>query len=131
MNKPTFRAWDKIKKKMYQVSSIHIEDEYMDLFDKSIYEGEFTRKNGDVILMQSTRLKDRNGVVYSQDDLVKWERKIYRLILGTHKFELVGFYEPYQDEPTDFFSEGAYLIAEIVGNIHENPELLNEVEVDG
>lgn len=128
MNKPKFRAWDKITQRMYQVSSIHIEDEYMDLFDKSIYEGEFTRKNGDVILMQYTGLKDKNGKLYCQNDLVRYKGKIYRLIKGTYTFELVGFYESYQDNPNDFFSEQAYLLGEIVGDFYTNPELLNEVE---
>ena len=50
--------------------------------------------------------------------------KNYRLIKGTYMFKLVGFSVSSQDTPSDFFSEGAYKVAEIIGNKHENPELL-------
>lgn len=31
---PKFRAWDKRSKEMWKVSTLHIEDEYVDLFKK-------------------------------------------------------------------------------------------------
>ena len=83
-----------------------------------------TSFNSNAILQQFTDLKDSNGKTYCQDDIVLYEGKNYRLIRGAYKFELVGFYSSSQDEPSDFFSEGAYTLAEIVGNIYETPELL-------
>ncbi|WP_278529589.1 YopX family protein [Enterococcus asini] len=79
----------------------------------------------DVVLMQYTGLYDVNGKQYCQDDLVKWNGNIYRLIHGTYAFELYGFYYQMQDDPWDYFSEGAYLEGEIIGNIYANPELLS------
>ena len=75
-------------------------------------------------IMQFTGLKDKNGNTYCADDIVKYNGKNYRLIQGNYSFELVGFWEAFQDNPSDFFSENAFLVAEIIGNIHENPELL-------
>ncbi|MBC1499377.1 hypothetical protein HB943_02090 [Listeria weihenstephanensis] len=75
-------------------------------------------------LMQYTELKDKNKQTYCQDDIVRYKGRNYRLIKGTYKFELLGFKEPLQDDQSDFFSEGAYLEGEIVGNIHEHKHLL-------
>jgi len=77
-------------------------------------------------LMQFTGLKDKNGITYCQDDIVKYKDKNYHLILGSYKFELLDWCQPGQDIPCDFFSEGAYKNAEIIGNIYENPELLKK-----
>ncbi|MDV7868189.1 YopX family protein [Enterococcus faecalis] len=62
---PKFRVWDKRSKEMWKVSTLHIEDEYADLFKKNIYENPLNdqwAKFEDIILMQSTGLKDKNGV---------------------------------------------------------------------
>lgn len=122
MNKPKFRAWDKDSKKVYEVEIIDFKKDVIKLIGYG-----WTFLN-DIILMQYTGLKDKNGKLYCQNDLVRYKGKIYRLIKGTYTFELVGFYESYQDNPNDFFSEQAYLLGEIVGDFYTNPELLNEVE---
>jgi len=87
-------------------------------------DGLFIPFHSDYKLMQFIGIKDKNGVEYCQEDIVKYKDKNYRLIKGSYMFELVGFYESSQDNPFDFFSEGAYLNAEIIGNIYENPNLL-------
>lgn len=130
MNKPKFRAWDKVDQKMRMVEELCFDSECVTLED--FLNGKkwhsIVRNFEEVILMQYTGLKDKNGKQYCQDDLVRYEGKIYRLIKGTYAFELVGFYEASQDNPCDYFSEQAYYFGEIIGNIHANPELLNEVE---
>lgn len=122
---PKFKAWDSYYEKMVEVLGIDFEYKvaYVKPKDGDSYEVHFDNLQ----FLQSTMLKDKNKKTYSHNDLVKWNGKIYRLILGTYQFVLMGFNESYQDDPSDFFSEGAYLDAEIVGNIYENPELL-EVE---
>lgn len=78
----------------------------------------------DAIIMQYTGLKDKNGVLYCQDDVVRYKGKNYRLLKGAYAFELLGFYESSQDVPHDFFGENAYIQGEVIGNIYQNPELL-------
>ena len=45
-----------------------------------------------------------------------------KLTLTTSIFE--GHKGFWQDDPGDFFSEGAYKECKIVGNVHRHPELL-------
>lgn len=136
-----FRAWDPLNKIMitsFYRSYAHTERgrfsyglrtvndneikamAYVNSLESLIYE-----HSHDLILMQYTGLYDLNGKQYCQDDLVKWNGNIYRLIHGTYAFELYGFYYQMQDDPWDYFSEGAYLEGEIIGNIYANPELLS------
>ncbi|MFD1901744.1 YopX family protein [Enterococcus termitis] len=142
MNKPKFRAWDKINQKMYQVSSIHIEDEYMYLFDKNIYEGEFTRKNEDVILMQYTGLKDD-----SEEQFEIYEKSIVKVVDNQGDY-FIGVVEYFADENYPAFDihakyyKGWYfesnvlseakqndtLSIYVIGDIYTTPELLSGVE---
>jgi len=111
-----FRAWkDGMLSGFVILGTNQIAFTYLDKLEKIV---------NDVKLMQYTGLKDKNGVEYCQDDIVKYKDKNYRLIKGSYMFELVGFYETSQDIPSDFFSEKAYLNAEVIGNIYENPNLL-------
>lgn len=108
---------------------------YRGLFDRNWY----TEHKGGLVVnpihpddkqfpvMQFTEgLFDKNGLNYCQDDIVKHNNKNHRLIRGSYAFELLDFYDSGQDDPTDFFSEYAHSSAEIIGNIHENPELLTQ-----
>ncbi|WZK10888.1 YopX family protein [Enterococcus faecalis] len=133
---PKFRAWDKRSKEMWKVSTLHIEDEYVDLFKKNIYENPLndpSAKFGDVILMQSTGLKDKNGVEIFEGDIVQYRDGEYSY-LGIVKRDCYQFFidgiEP--DNNYDFIDvsntfDGTSSL-EIIGNIHENSELLEGAE---
>jgi len=118
-----FKAWDILNKNMHEVHRINFSERIT--VDSKLFENDtrfLTLENA--ILLQYTELKDKNGKTYCQDDWVKYKNNIYRLLRGSYGFCLNGFYEPYQDNPSDFFAEGAYLEGEIVGNIYEHPHLL-------
>lgn len=128
---PKFRAWDKRRKEMWKVATLHIEDEYADLFKTNIYENPFNdpwAKFEDLILMQSTGLKDKNGVEIFEGDIVLADRAQVTVSFGEQKYE-----ENYGDETYyigfNVFTKMGYgmLIPvkyEVLGNIHANPELL-------
>lgn len=134
---PKFRVWDKRGKEMWKVATLHIEDEYADLFKTNIYEKPFDNpwaKFEDLILMQSTGLKDKNGVEIFEGDIVKLsvqngfdyldneicivKRSIVHsgLVCATCKTDV-----EYRIYNTELFEEYVY---EVIGNIYENPELL-------
>ena len=118
-----FRAWNKEKRVMHYFNLFQLDRDY------HIEDEETLEK---MPVMQFTGLKDKNGRDIYKDDIVKGEwqdagetRKSVMLVGQTPKD---GF-EPFQEKRGK--SSGVlwdtYIDAsdfEIIGNIHENPELL-------
>ena len=104
-----FRAWDKTSKCMCDVDLMNL---YADFSDKSL------------ILMQSTGFRDKNGVEICEGDIVK--------PLGFARWVGCVEYLPDQaafainshGEGTIFLNQFARGV-EIIGNIYENPELMD------
>jgi uncharacterized phage protein (TIGR01671 family) len=75
-----------------------------------------------------TNLNDKNGVEIYEGDVCRWASGRYkgegRVVFEKGGFNIDGFYDPSQDYPVMAFSENA--ICEVIGNIYENPELLEE-----
>lgn len=117
-----FRAWSKEKSKIYPLNI------------KALIAAEIFRtlipnfeNDKDLILMQCTGLKDSEGSLIYEGDIVKYEGKPYQVIWDKYGFNLKGFYQGFMDYPTEAFSEG--LSFRVIGNIYENPELLEEKEI--
>ena len=123
---PKFRAWMKQFKKMdNDIGEMHFEDgEFKYIGDDAHYK----RLPEDIILMQSTGLKDKNGKEIFEGDVVKMSKDIY-------------------SEPTYYevvrHGGGAYRLeskqhgcelwlrhtnCEVVGNVYENRELLEAIK---
>lgn len=118
-----YRAWDSWRKRMSVVDRIYIDTEGVRLYDDF---GEYWRDFRDIKLMQSTGLVDKNGKEIFDGDVVKMAKDVY-------------------SEPTYYevvrHRGGAYRLeskkhgcelwlrhadCEVVGNVYENPELLEE-----
>lgn len=132
---PKIRVWDTVKKAMHDVQAIvYTEERVYPIYSKLI------RKYipfGEAILMQYTGLKDKNGVEIFEGDIVK----SCRLVNG-HIYEYVGqvkfvdfswnivdkkyTYDPFYNY-TDGYPDEIWEI-EVIGNIYENPDLLESVE---
>ena len=132
---PKFRAWDVLAEEM-------IDEILMISFVRKEIIGKFRngstsvplkfedKRNGrDVILMQSTGLKDKNGKEVFVGDIVKCTRgcphEVYlekeyggTFIGGMPAIYLKGLLSGYAWTESE----------EIIGNIYENPELLEEKE---
>lgn len=144
-----FRAWDKRRKEMWKVATLHIEDGYADLFKTNIYENPFNdpwAKFEDLILMQSTEFKDNNDTEIFEGDVVNihwfyadfdpvelgaFENEEYAERVTVKKeFGNFGFWWKEADSWVDLatLAMSARLDEEsfeILGNIYENPELLS------
>lgn len=127
-----FRAWDKWRDRMSVVDRIYIDTKGVRLYDDF---GEYWRDFSYVKLMQSTGLKDKNGMEIFEGDIVTdgdvTSDIKYHQTLGFYMIGKYGFSVPFgQGVDVEYFEEFADHVSktfEVIGNIYENPELL-EVE---
>lgn len=123
MREIKFRAFDKTSNQMFYSSDASQFDEnsgreYFPFVFEIGYKG-----HRDLELMQYTGLKDKNGKeIYECDILQHPENPIRRLTVrfGDGMFEV--FRKGNEDDPSPLYTMNHFLV---VGNIKENPELLN------
>ena len=133
---PKFRAWDSVEKKF--VEHFFITDNGLICnMEKptSGYNSPIPVEKSELILMQSTGLRDKNGKEIFEGDIVT-DGEFTRTIKN---HQTLGFYMLDEEGIERFFSDSASLedfeedakivseILEIIGNVYENQELL-EVE---
>ena len=123
---PNFRAWNKLASRMYIVNGLHF-DRGMVQYANNDNAIRFIKLEN-IILMQSTGLHDKNGKEVFVGDIIKCTRgcphEVYlekeyggTYVGGRPAIYLKGIREGYAWTGAE----------EILGNIYENPELL-EVE---
>jgi hypothetical protein len=105
-----FRVWSIELKRYCKYSSTHIGDDF-----KTTFGGD-----KDFIIEQYTGLKDKNGKEIYEGDVGKF----YRKHIGKIVYRIGGFFF---EEPSGRHTPIQILNpidCEIIGNIHDNPELL-------
>lgn len=123
---PKFRAWLKEEKEMIDVDEIHWSDGQLDFIGDGIT---FKCKSDDLVLMQSTGLKDKNGKEIFEGDIVQFEDCYIETDFICSNRGIVKWSQG-EFTITDRFSvkmedllDGDSLDVEIIGNTYENPEL--------
>lgn len=121
-----FRAWDKVYKRMFEVFSFN------ENFVHSAIGNDPAYTHNQVILMQCTGLKDKNGKLIFEGDVVTYEwltplGKVWRndgkyIVEWSAGFGLLSNIAEYD------VKHGTIRNVKIIGNIYENPELLNKEE---
>ena len=121
---PKFRAWDKLRKRMSSVDRIYFDTEGVQLRDDG---GLYWRNFRNITLMQSTGLKDKNGTEIFEDDVLKNNDYPNQTFICKHSMLQASFQAEslnglltsslWKDEKRDW---------QVLGNIYENPELVEE-----
>lgn len=125
---PKFRAWDKTHKKLGMIDA-HMTDglfQSVKIFDE---DGDDWQESENFILMQSTGLKDKNGTEIFEGDVVVtdgWRRQV--VTFGTQEVEedfgSVRIYKGFNLYLGGGYPNAVMSTFEVIGNIYENPELL-------
>ena len=136
---PKFRAWDSVKKEMFKDTFAITEcGQVVVVEQESVASAPDYVFVEHLVIMQSTGLKDLNGVEIFEGDIIKryrspffkakWEYQIETvikeeasLLLGREygkNFGTIPFNSPFAQS----------FLLEVIGNIYENPELLEEKE---
>ncbi len=120
---PKYRMWNEITSRLHSVDGLYFDSEVAQYKDKVGVSRFIKFKNA--ILMQSTGLRDKNGNEIFEGDILSSESYPvkgaveYRAKLGmwVNCLKEYSYYEYLGNVASD---------REIIGNIHENPELLEE-----
>ena len=126
---PKFRAWDKLNNEMYVVEQINFN---RGEFESIGYGITFLRGADKVILMQSTGILDKNGKEIFEGDIlgIETDEGILNVNIFWDEEHVLFMFESKKHNEKELLAElvedNTYPFA-ILGNIYENPELL-EVE---
>lgn len=127
-----FRAWHKATELMDEVVTIDLYDEEIGvLYANPITQGEDIQRFDfdEIELMESTGLKDKNGIeIYEGDIVCDQYANNYTPIFrnGTYMAYNVDYLHLTKQEPSTQFNVVWKNGCEVIGNIYENPELLKE-----
>lgn len=134
---PKFRAWDKLNKRFVKISDFYLDTdgsikeigtELLDFGNDPSFDS--------VVLMQSTGLKDKNGVEIFEGDVVKVsdgsnEEDSYISVVKNYAGEGYPAFDIeapgswyYESNVLSTIMGGDYETIEVIGNVWENPELL-------
>lgn len=119
MREIKFRAWDKEEKVMcYDIPTFT--DDFTDMLNRTIK----YHQDNDLVLMQYTGLKDKNGKEIYEGDIIKYSmgntmQSNPMVVSFEEIFGLLGEYcnSYYATNKNSF---------EVIGNIYQNPELIGQ-----
>ena len=126
---PNFRAWMKSLKWMCDVTNISFDSKFVDICQQGDTERytEMSVEFDEVKLMQSTGLRDKNGKEVFVGDIIKCTRGCLHEVYiekeygGTY---FGGMPAVYLKDLREGYAWTEH--EEIIGNIYENPELLED-----
>ena len=123
---PKFRALIKETEHIVDVETIHFELGVVKVNGIELYHFE------DIILMQSTGLRDENGVEIFEADIVNINHTFRNPMTGSgtltlnKNFEVVYINGMFTRDGSSMGLSRDLIYLTVIGNVHENPELLGE-----
>lgn len=128
---PKFRAWHKTWEEMGKVRRIRFDDDGN--VTTVLFRGKDFGVNATIdkiVLMQSTGLKDKNGKEIFEKDILDYNgRKVIVKWHGSYACFIYEFVDELKNRTTEWQPLYlSYYKFEIIGNIYENPEMLEGTE---
>nr|DAK15558.1 MAG TPA: YopX protein [Caudoviricetes sp.] len=127
---PNFRAWNKATKEMHEADDIvSLNFEKKQICVKTLFFGQLSYYDfDDIILMQSTDLKDKNGKeIFEGDVAYNGFRKTivnYGKQAIEEEFGAIREYVGFNLTLAYGYPEAVPVNYDVIGNIYKNPELL-------
>ena len=132
---PKFRAWMKSLKWMCDVTNISFDSKFVDICQQGDTERytEMSVEFYEITLMQSTGLFDKNGKEIFEGDILacKTDDEVINLNVFWDEEHALFMFESKkynEQEPLAELVENNTYPFEIIGNVYENPELLEYKE---
>ncbi|QQB06154.1 YopX family protein [Macrococcoides caseolyticum] len=130
---PKFRVWDEQLEQIWLLSTINFDNNDI-TYGTEYDEYEVSLDDDSVILMQSTGLHDVNAKEIFEGDIVKVSQDddyFISFVKNMIEFDYPGFDVPFPDDWNYECNVLSHLMntdqkIEVIGNIHEHPELLNQ-----
>ncbi|EIY5795353.1 DNA-packaging protein [Enterococcus faecium] len=124
---PRYRVWDKQTERMHIVSGIDFNDGLVSSVNIWHEGWPWVLEPDEIVLMQSTGLKDKDGGDVYQGDIIRCTRGCPHEVIWLEKYGGTFF----GGMPAWYLSglSNGYAWTgreEVIGNIYENPELLEE-----
>ena len=122
-----FRVWSDYWKKYATEAELHMDGSIDAIFDDD--DGVPHHDNTDLVIEFNTGLRDKNGKEIYEGDIIRYttsyygEEREHRRIVEWEEWDSDDFGEPHNVGYCDLSG-----YEEVVGNIHEKPELLEEKE---
>ena len=123
---PKYRMWNRITSKLHRVDGLYFDNKEVQYIDEVGILRFIKFEN--TILMQSTGLRDKNGKEIFEGDIVKMAKDVYS---DPTYYEVIRHRGgAYRLESNQHGCELwlRHTNCEVIGNIYENPELLEEEE---
>lgn len=118
MREIKFRAWDKLNKKMINIESINFQA-------RRVYRDDVSYRNfNDTELMEYTGLKDMKGKEIYEGDIVIQNNKKHRVIFDEENARFCIRDDEFELGITFINHNNERM--EVIGNIYENPELMED-----
>lgn len=121
---PKFRAWNKVREEMIDDCDLAITSDGSVLAGDLNYDvesGMLADVTDNVVIMMSTRLKDKNGTEIYEGDIIK---NSYDEIYTVKWFDAAFYLEEKYNGGFDYHELHLEDNKKVIGNIYENPELL-------
>ncbi len=126
---PKLRAWDKQDERMSYGEVEYFDDSINYRFDHFC-----TGADEDVEFMQSTGVKDKNGVEIYEGDVINCRNSFRNPMTGSgslsinRDFKIIFENGEFKAKGFDIRLKNILSYSEVIGNVYENPELLEDTK---